>query len=135
MFYQHATRGFEIIVEYVQDYYYYFFVFAFSWAAPAAYGGSQAPYGVQWSCSHRPRPEPQQLGIRAASAIYTTAHGNAGSLTHWARAGTEPATSWFLVGFVNHFATTWTPSLNFLKAHLNSLSQSSPEIMSWFKGW
>ena len=30
-----------------------------------------------------------------------TAHGNAGSLTHWARPGIEPTTSWFLVGFVS----------------------------------
>ena len=35
------------------------------------------------------------------SAIYTTAHGNARSLTHWTRAGIKPATSWFLVGFVS----------------------------------
>ena len=53
--------------------------------------------------------EPQQRGIWAASATYTTSHGNAGSLTHWARAGTKPETSWFLVGFVNHCATTGTP--------------------------
>ena len=38
--------------------------------------------GSNRSCSHRPTPEPQQRGIRAASATYTTAHGNAGSLTH-----------------------------------------------------
>ena len=49
--------------------------------------------------------EPQQLGIRAVSATYPTARGNAGSLTHWARPGIEPASSWFLVGFVNHWAT------------------------------
>ena len=30
---------------------------------------------------------------------YTTAHGNTGSLTHWARPEIEPATLWFLVGF------------------------------------
>ena len=35
------------------------------------------------------------------SAAYTTAHGNSGSLTHWARPGIEPETSWFLVGFVS----------------------------------
>uniref|UniRef100_A0A8D1HXS7 Sodium/potassium-transporting ATPase subunit alpha n=1 Tax=Sus scrofa TaxID=9823 RepID=A0A8D1HXS7_PIG len=35
---------------------------------------------------------PQLHGIRAVSATYTTAHG------------TEPATSWFPVGFVNHCA-------------------------------
>ena len=30
----------------------------------------------------RPRPEPQQHRIRATAATYTTAHSNAGSLTH-----------------------------------------------------
>ena len=72
--------------------------------------------GVQskWSCSYRLTPEPQQLGIRAMSATYTTALGNAGSLTHGARAGTEPETSWFLVGFVNHCALTGTPICYFL---------------------
>ena len=37
--------------------------------------------GVESELYHRPTPEPQQGGIRAASATYTTAHGNAGSLT------------------------------------------------------
>ena len=32
---------------------------------------------------------------------YTTAHGNAGSLTHWERPGIKPATSRFLVRFVS----------------------------------
>ena len=65
--------------------------------------------GLNRSCSHRPTPEPQQRGIRAASATYTTAHGNAGSLTHWARPGIELSTSWFLVRFINHCAMTGTP--------------------------
>ena len=56
-------------------------------------------------------PESQQLGIRALSATHTTAHGNARSSTHWARPGIEPATPWFLVGFINHWATTGTPSV------------------------
>ena len=43
------------------------------------------------------------------SATYTTAHGNARSLTHWARPGIEPAISWFLVGFLDHCAMTGTP--------------------------
>ena len=38
-------------------------------------------------------------------AIYTTAHGNAGSLTHWVRPGMEPTTSWFLVRFAS--AVPW----------------------------
>ena len=61
--------------------------------------------GSNWSYSHRSTPEPQQCGIRAMSATYTKVHGNAGSPTHWARTGIEPATSWFLVGFINHWAT------------------------------
>jgi len=35
------------------------------------------------------------------SATYTTAHGSARFLTHWARPGIEPATSWFLGGFAS----------------------------------
>ena len=59
-------------------------------------------WGSKQSCSHWCMPEPQQRRIRAASATFTTAHSNAGSLTHWPRPGIEPATSWFLVGFINH---------------------------------
>ena len=66
--------------------------------------------GVSWSCSCQPRPEPQQLGIQASSATYTTAHGNARSLTHWARPGIEPTSSWLLVGFFNCWAMTGTPT-------------------------
>ena len=72
----------------------------------AAYGGSQTR-GLIRAVAAGLQPEPQQCGIWAAPATYTTAHGNAGSLTHWARPGIKP--SWFLVGFVNHWATTGTP--------------------------
>ena len=34
-------------------------------------------------CSCEPTPQPQQGRIKAASATYTTAHGNTRSLTHW----------------------------------------------------
>ena len=53
-----------------------------------------------WSCSYQPTPQPQQHRIRATSATHTTAHGNAGSLTHWARPGIEPMSSQIRVGFV-----------------------------------
>ena len=33
-------------------------------------------------------------------AIYTTAHSNAGSLTHGVRPGIKPVSSWALVGFI-----------------------------------
>ena len=42
--------------------------------------------------------------IQATSVTHTTAHGNAGSLTHWARPGTEPEFSWILVGFLKSWA-------------------------------
>ena len=67
--------------------------------------------GSNQSCSHWPIPQPQQHQIRAASMTYTTAHGDAGSLTHWVRSGIEPETSWFLVRLLDCFccATLGTP--------------------------
>ena len=41
------------------------------------------------------------MSDRASSVTYTTAHSNAGSLTHWARPGIEPTSSWILVRFVS----------------------------------
>ena len=63
--------------------------FAFFRAAPAAYGGSKAK-GLNRSYSCWPTPQPQQCQILATSVTYTTAHGNAGSLTHLARPGINP---------------------------------------------
>ena len=92
--------------------FFFFCLFAFSRATPVAYGGSQAR-GLIQAVAAKPAPEPQQCRIRAAHATYTTAHSNARSLTHWAMPGIEPATSWFLVRFVNHWAMMET------HAHLN----------------
>ena len=64
----------------------FFFLFCFVLffrAAPTAYGNSQA--------------------------IGQMEHSNARSLTHWGRPGIEPASSWILVGFVNHWAMKGTP--------------------------
>ena len=69
------------------------------WRKPAATALIQ-PLS-NWSYSCQPTPEPQQCQIQAVSLTYTTAHGNARSLTRWARPGIEPAASWFLVGFVS----------------------------------
>ena len=44
-----------------------------------------------------------------------TAQGNAWSQTHWARPGIEPTSSWILVGFFSHWATTRTPQVINLK--------------------
>ena len=69
-------------------------------AIPVAYGGSQARGQIR-AVAASLQPQPQQCGIRATSTTCTTAHGNTGSLTHWASPGIEPASSWMLVGFVS----------------------------------
>jgi len=51
-----------------------------------------------------------RLGVKSELQLltYTTAHGNAGSLTHWARPGIEPATLCMLVKICFRWATTGT---------------------------
>ena len=54
-----------------------------------------------------------RLGVQSElkPLAYTTAHGNAGSLTHWVRPGIKPASSWILVSFANCWGTMGTPRL------------------------
>ena len=75
-----------------------FFFFCLFRATSVVYGGSQARgwigaalAGLHYSHSNA-RSE--------LCLTYTTAHSNAGSLTHWARPGIEPASSWVLVRFI-----------------------------------
>ena len=51
--------------------------------------------------------------VRSEPCLQTTPqlHSNTGSSIHQARPGIKPATSWFLVGFINHCTTTGTPYL------------------------
>ena len=58
-----------------------------------------------------PIPQPQQHRIQTTSVTYTTAHGNTGSLTHWARPGIEP-TSWVLYRWATRITLTRT-NLNY----------------------
>ena len=70
----------------------FFFLCFYSWTR----GMSKFPgWGSNWSCSFwsTPQPLPQQCQIQAESATYTKAHGNRGSLAHWARPGIESASS------------------------------------------
>ena len=61
---------------------YFFFVFLlFLWAAPPAYGGSQARGRIEAGATGL-RQSHSNAGSEPVSATYTTAHGNAGSLTH-----------------------------------------------------
>ena len=78
--------------------------------------------GVQLRHMEVPRlevkSEPQPHWIQALSATFVETHGNARSLTHWARPGIEPPSSWILVGFVTHWAIAGAPSLCFFMCSL-----------------
>ena len=63
------------------------------------------------SCSHSLLKKKKFFFHWSESVTYTTVHGNTGSITHWARPGIELESSWILVGFVNHWATTGAPVL------------------------
>ena len=80
----------HFLIELFLFFYFYFFVFSglHLWHM-------EVPRSNQ-SCCHWPTSQPQQFGIQAASAMYTTTHGNAGSLTHRTRPGIELASSWIL---------------------------------------
>ena len=72
---------------------YFFLVFCLFRTTLAAYGGSQGWTGATAASLHHSHStwDPGESGT------YTTAHGNTGSLTHWARPGTKPVSSWILV--------------------------------------
>ena len=48
------------------------------------------------------------------SAIYKAACSNAGSLTHWARPGKEPTSSWTLCQVLNLWSHSRNPAVRFL---------------------
>ena len=103
----------------------------------------------------RVESELQLLAYATATAMWDpsclfTPHGNAGSLTHWVRPGSKPTSSWILVGFVNHWATTGTsgsvhlfqqghndvsskPASGLAAFYANALLWSNPMSGGW--GW
>ena len=89
----------------------FFFYFFFVFLGPHRGIWKFPDLGSSWSCSCQPTPQPQQRQIWATSVTYTTAYSNAGSLTYWARPRIEPASSWMLVGFVNHWSRMGTPQI------------------------
>ena len=76
-------------------------LFYFFRAGPMAYGGPQARgriRAVTTSLHHNHSNDKSKLRLWF---IYTTAHSNARSLTHWAKPGIIPASSWILVRFLS----------------------------------
>ena len=95
-----ATPDLSHILQQCQIFF-FFFSFPFFSFQSCACGMCKFPdQGSSRSCSCWPTPQPQQCRILAASAVYTTAHSSAKSLTHGARPGIEPTSSWVLVGFL-----------------------------------
>ena len=71
----------------------------------------RGPVGVRAAGPHHSHSSAR---IRAASVTYTTVCGSARSLTYRARPGIQPATSWFLVGFVSAVPLRELPHPTFL---------------------
>ena len=75
------TQGILCGVDSKSIFFFFFWSFCHFLGCSVAYGGSQGKGGigaVGTSLHH----SHSNSGIRAVSATYTTAHGNAGSLTH-----------------------------------------------------
>ena len=81
-------------------------LFAFSWAACAAYGGSQARGLIGAVAAGLPTATATQDQSQVCNLHHSSRQRR--SLTHRVRPGIEPETSWFLVWFVNHCTTTGT---------------------------
>ena len=110
--------------------------------AVMAYGGSQATGPIEAVAASLHTAQPQQCKIQAASATYTTAHGNAGSLTHWARSGNQTCNlmvpSWIrfhlaTMGTPNHlhFFTSMWPHTCIFKASIITSPDSDPLVPSY----
>ena len=80
-------------------------------------------------CFLGPHPwhmEVPRLGVKLELQLpaYTTAHGNAGSLTHRTRSGIESTTSWIVVRFVSAAPQWEFPVLPVLECHRNETIQN-----------
>ena len=78
-----------------------FFSFFLFGATPVAYGSSQARGQIRAAAASQSNPQLQQHWIWVTSATYAIAHSNTRSLTHWARPGIQPASSWTLCQALN----------------------------------
>ena len=65
------------------------------------------------------QPQPQQCQIWTTSVTYTAAHGNAESLTHWAKPGIEP--TYQVVGFLACWAIKGVSMLSLLEVNSKSV--------------
>ena len=69
-------------------------------ASPSACGSSKAKGHIRAIAAGLHHGH-SNVGSEQRRVTYTTAHSNTGSLTHWARPGMEPVSSWIPVGFIS----------------------------------
>ena len=100
IWYSGSDQGFFILFYFTLLFYFMlFYLFIYFRAAPMAYGSSQARgwiIATAASLHHSHSHIRFELELRPTPQLMATLR----SLTHWARPGMGPATSWFLVGFV-----------------------------------
>ena len=109
-----------------------FFLSLFCFLGPPLWHMEVPRLGLNQRCSCQPTPQPQQHRIWTMSVFYITVHSNAVSLTHQARSGIEPASSWILVGFISHWAMMGIPYLRF---SVFKIMSSADRLTSSFPAW
>ena len=82
-------------------------------------------------------PQQQQHQKQATSAAYTAACGNAGSLTHGARPGIEPASSWTLCQVLNPLSHNENPRVKLLRWGVSPgwSQKGRSKIWGWRRNW
>ena len=88
------------------------FYFGLLGAMPMAYGSSQARGWIgSWIWAAAAGLHHRHSNTRSKPCLWlTTAHGNAGSLTHCLGSGNKPTSSWILVGFITA-EPQWEPQV------------------------
>ena len=78
-----------------------FFLFFFCLLGPYPWHMEVPRLGVESGLATAAGLHHSHNNVGSTSSTYTTAHRNTRSLTHWARPGIDPASSWILVGFIS----------------------------------
>ena len=77
--------------------------------------------GTKWELQLPVETTATKYRMQAESATNTIAHKNAGYSRHRVRQGIEPAISWFLVGFLNHWNSKYASFNSSNSANIPSL--------------
>ena len=108
---------------------FFFFFFLFFFLRPHLQHMEVSRIGVESELHLRSMPQTQQHWIRAASATYTTACSNVGSLTYWMRPGIKLASSQTL-GWILNPLSHKEDSEKRSPSYLSSFS-STQKHMTW----